>query len=435
MAFMSLAHLASTYVDTRKTSEEIFDKLLLTLALSISEHALASRGDLLPDDLLELIHSITNDNLYYKVIGPDNAFIVGYEDIVEPPEGVNYLKSNLEYYDAIYWEEPVRVISVSSLVDDGEFSGWTTTFVAQTINDRNAYVTTAMVDSAIRLIFLLIVMAILLFIGVNQGLRPLKKTASELHNREPRDLSLLREENLPVEIKGLVLELNNLFRKLTAQQALTKRFVENAAHQLRTPVTALLPQVELAHRHADSERERNRLAKVKNSAEHIARLTTQLLNLTYAEAMRDAKPDFTVFNLEKICVRQVRRFRERSEIDLKLHLQPARIKGTELQLEEMLENLLDNALKYAGNSPITLSTFTAADESILEVKDEGIGIEPKYRQRVKERFFRVASHTQGTGLGLAIAEEIMLSHQGKLEIDAGPEGKGTIIRCRFPTAN
>lgn len=434
--FLAAAYVANTYLDTRKTAETIFDKLLVTLALSISEHALASGGDILTDDLLELIRETTSDNLYYKVLGPDNSFIMGYEDIPEPPGGINVLERHLQFYDAVYYAREVRVIAVSSLVDRPDFSGWMTTFVAQTLNDRDAYVASILIDTVFRVALLIVAAALLLSIGISLGLRPLKRLTNSVQRRDIDDLSPIRQDHLPMEIAVLVAELNALLRRLDENISVTKRFVENAAHQLRTPVTALLPQSELALRHAESERERKAVGRIKRSAEKIARLTNQLLNLTYADSMRLSDEELSEVDLKDIVERHVGAFLEgHPESRIETRLAPAPLRGKRLLLGEVLDNLLDNAIKYSGgDEPIGLRTFVSDGEAILEVTDRGPGLSADDRKKVFERFYRVTRDSTGSGLGLAIVKEIVDAHRGVVSLEPGPDNVGTTVRCRFPAA-
>ena len=434
--FLAAAYVANTYLDTRKTAETIFDKLLVTLALSISEHALASGGDILTDDLLELIRETTSDNLYYKVLGPDNSFIMGYEDIPEPPGGINALEQHLQFYDAVYYAREVRVIAVSSLVDRPDFSGWMTTFVAQTLNDRDAYVASILIDTVFRVALLIVVAALLLSIGIFLGLRPLKRLTNSVQRRDIDDLSPIRQDHLPMEIAVLVAELNALLRRLDENISVTKRFVENAAHQLRTPVTALLPQSELALRHAESERERKAVGRIKRSAEKIARLTNQLLNLTYADSIRLSDEELSEVDLKDIVERHVGAFLEgHPEARIEARLAPAPLRGKRLLLGEVLDNLLDNAIKYSGgDEPIGLRTFVSDGDAILEVTDRGPGLSADDRKKVFERFYRVTRDSAGSGLGLAIVKEIVDAHRGVVSLEPGPDNVGTTVRCRFPAA-
>ncbi len=434
LLFLSAAHMVSTWFDTRSTSTAIFDKLLVTLALSISEHALASGGDLLTDELLELIRVTTNDNLYYKVIGPDAAFIMGYDDIPEPPGGIEVLDGNVQFYDAEYLNEAVRVIAVSTLVDRLEFSGWMTTFVAQTVNDRTAFTREILVDNGLRVVVLILIASLLLSVGISLGLRPLLRLQDSLAQRDSHDLSAIERTNLPVEIDSPVAALNDLLKRLSEYMVLTRRFVENASHQLRTPVAALLPQTDLALRHADSDRERAAVGKIRKSAEQIARLTHQLLNLTYAESVGLGKRNFAVVDLARVAERRVAAFSNAHPgVAVRATLDPAAIRGEELLLNEVLDNLLDNAHKYGGE-PIGVRTGVVDGRAFLETTDAGAGFPPESLERITERFYRANSTSDGSGLGLAVSREIVLAFGGTLDVGAPQATPGARVTCVFPLA-
>lgn len=437
LLFMSAANLASTYITTQRTSEKIFDKLLVTLALSISEHALATGGDLLTDELLEFIRTTTNDDLYYKVIGPGAAFVMGYEDIPEPTGGMQVLDGHLQFYDANYLGQSVRVIAVSTLVDRNDFNGWMTTFVAQTLNDRQEYVHSIVLGNIYRVILMIIVASVLLSVGVALGLHPLKKLQLSIHQRNTDDLSEIKLDKTPREINGLLRELNDLLRRLSAHIMLTKRFVENAAHQLRTPVTALLPQTQLALRRAQTPRERQVLEKLNVSAEKIARLTNQLLNLAHAESLSLSEQHFQTIDLAAIAERQARQFgNTHPQCEFVFDLQMAPVEGIEIFLGEAIENVLDNARKYSnGNKPITVRSYCQAGRSVVEVVDSGEGIPEADRDRVTERFVRLSHCSNGSGLGLAIVKEIVDIHHGSLTITDGLDGCGTCVQLSFPTVS
>ena len=441
LLFMSGAHLASTWLDTRKTAEGIFDKLLVTLALSISEHALASGGDLLTEELLELIRITTNDHLYYKVIGPGGAFITGYEDLPEPAGGIGVAQNNLQFYDALYTGKAVRVIAVSSLIERPEYSGWMTTFVAQTKNERAAWVESILLQNLWRVALMIAIASGLLSVGVWLGLRPLARLQHAVHQRTSADLSPIPCRKLPREISALVSELNDLLARLQAHMQFTRRFVENAAHQLRTPVTALLPQAELAWRKAESARDKTAIGKIKTSAENLARLTHQLLNMARAESIALGGPpaasrrDFSALDLADLAARRIAAFCELyPEIEVVADLQAARARGMALFIGEALDNLLDNARKYGRPAPgpatITVRSFCRGDRSILEVSDRGGGFPKQHYKAATERFVRLVDAGPGSGLGLAIVREIVEAHGGELCFRSLPDGFA--VGCAFP---
>lgn len=437
LLLLSLAHLSSIYINTKRTSTELFDRILVNLALSISEYALSSEGDLLTVDLLELINQTTRDKLYYKVLGPNGSFVVGYSDMPEPPGGLKQIHNHVELYDAVYLNEPVRIIAVSMLSERAQFSGWTKAFVAQTLRDRNQYVMDTMVDNLARLTFLILIIAALLTMGVAVALKPLKQLLQSLQYRDIHDLTPITVDNPPTEIASVAHSINELLARLANQIGLTKRFLENASHQLLTPITALALQCDMAMRRAETESGRESIAKIKGNADRISRLAHQLLQLSYSEtvAFDDNKNEH--IDLAEIAAYCVNDFLDQYDTEeIALNLKPAPIVGNETLLTEILNNLLENARKYGGiENTIMVTTYTGNGRSVLEVTDQGPGIVPELRQLVTERFFRASNDESGSGLGLAIVKEIVLIHHGKMEIQSGDNDKGTTIRCTFLTSN
>lgn len=434
LLFISSAHLFTSYIEIQNTSEKIFDKLLMTLAVSISEYTLSSGGDILTDDIIELIRLTTNDNFYYKVIGPDSIYVTGYTDIPEPPEGIRFSDTNIQYYDATYLNQPVRVIAFSIFADTPEYTGWMTTFLAQTIKDRNEYVSSGIWNVAIRLLVTIFITTALLSIGISLGLKPLERLQSSVNRRDSHDLSPIKTKSLPTEVRDVVKELNSLLTRVRDHLAITKRFIENAAHQLRTPVTALLPQTQLALREAKSERERDTLTKLNKSALNIARLTQQLLSLTYAESIALEKKEFSLLDISTIARSNLDAIKKQHpERKFSQKLSAVHLMGISVLLGEVVKNLLDNAIKYSPNdSVISIRTFAHKNACILEVSDKGPGIPDEFRDKVLERFYRLSKNNDGSGLGLAIVSEIVSSHRGELEILEGAKGVGTTFRCVFP---
>ena len=430
---LSIAHIANTYLETRRTSTELYDKMLVALALTISEYAIASEGDLLTGDLLELIRQATNDKLYYKVLGPNGSFVVGYEDMPAPKGGLKQINNHIELYDAEYLGRPVRVIAASIYSERPGFSGWSSTFVAQTLQDRNSYVMDAIIDNTQRLLILIIIVTALLSIGISLALRPLKQLQKVLDTRDIHDLTRLETAHLPREINTLAQTINNLFERLTNQIALSKRFLENASHQLRTPITALTLQCDFAVRRAESERDRDDALKIKQNADRVARLANQLLRLSYSESESWGNTRRERLDLATVARQGIDRFlQQKPHFTITTDLHPAPIQGNEQLLLELLANLLENACKYAGDrGDITVSTSTEGSNVILEIKDQGPGIPEELRQLVTERFFRAHKDEDGSGLGLAIVKEITLVHRGTMQITSGDNDQGTCIRCLF----
>ncbi len=436
MLFLFVGLMYSAYVDTKKTSEVVFDKLLVALALSISEHALATEGDLLTDELLEMIRVATNDSLYYKVAGPDGAFVIGYVDLPEPVAGIDVIEQQVELYDALYQDQEVRIVAVSTLVDGTNYQGWMTTFLAQTLNDREQFVISNLIEDLWRFLLVIVIVSLLLSVGVTIGLRPLTKLQASIDRRNPHDLSPLKQTPLPTEIRSVVHSLNDLLARLSSHIILTKQFVENAAHQLRTPVSALIPQTDLALRHAESERERVEIGKIRDSAKKIGRLTHQLLNLTYAESISLSNAAFEIVDLGKQVAKHIRKFADvHQQIKTRESLESVKIYAAELLIGEVVENLLDNALKYAhGSALIDIRTFTRHGFAVLQICNQTEEIEATELGSLFNRFVRLGGKQEGSGLGLAIVKEIVELHGGTAAIDYQAESRQISVCCSFPLA-
>ncbi len=435
LVLLSVAQMASIYSETQNTSTELFDRMLVSLALSISENALASEGDLLTVDLLELVERTTNDNLYYKVLGPSGSFLVGYHDMPEPPGGLKQINNHVELYDAEYLGQPVRVIAVSRFSERPSISGWSSTFVAQTLQDRKDFVASAISDNFLRLILLFLIVTVFLLIGVSRALRPMKNLQSELDARDINDLTPLHSRHLPRELGTLAETINDLFGRLEHQIQLTKRFLENASHQLRTPIAALTLQSDLTVRSAKSEEARKTATKMKKNIDRVARLAHQLLRLSYSESRAWKDIQEQELDLADVAEQSIKVFLSDThcaEVVRSLDAAPAT--GKVELLKEVVSNLLENAHKYAGTgSAICVSTRTQNGRSVLEVCDRGPGIPRELRQLVTERFFRAQNDEDGSGLGLAIVKEIVIEHGGEMEITSGVDGRGTCVRCWLPT--
>lgn len=433
LLLLSVAHIYTLYHQAKNTSTELYDKMLVSLALSISEYAVASEGDLLSIDLLELIRKTTTDKLYYKVLGPNGSFLVGYSDMPQPEGGLKQINNHIELYDAVYLGQQVRVIAVSMFSDRSQFSGWSSTYVAQTLEERNNFVLDALTDNLLRVFILIVIVTLLFSMGISQALRPLKRLQIALNARDIHDLTPLETAHLPKEIETLSHTVNQLFDRLGNQISLTKHFLENAAHQLRTPITALTLQSELALRKADTEDSKSNIRKVKQSADRVGRLANKLLQLSYSESKSYGNPSHQKIDLSLIAHKGIKRFKEEAKASqITNNLAPAVIQGDEQLLLEMLSNVLENAKKYSPSDKIIeVSTYLDGNNSVIEIKDQGPGIPEELRQLVTERFFRAHDHEDGSGLGLAIVKEITLVHHGKMEITSGDNNRGTCIRCLF----
>jgi two-component system sensor histidine kinase TctE len=294
---------------------------------------------------------------------------------------------------------------------------------------------------------LMLLLAGIVYVAVGRGLAPLDALRREIESRSSRDLTPVTEDRAPPEVRRLVHSLNDLLARLTQTLAAQRRFVADAAHQLRTPTAALKTQVEVAQRTRDGGELQARLGQIHVAAERNARLVNQLLSLARAEPggseprahrpvdivdIARAETEYWVpqaiarsidLGFEAGCVRREGRI----EVD-----------GDAVMLAEMLGNLIDNALRYTQpGGTVTVSVARASEgglpRALVAVEDNGPGIPESEREQVFERFHRVlGTGTEGAGLGLAIVREIALAHDGRVDLADGAGGRGARFTVVLP---
>ena len=286
------------------------------------------------------------------------------------------------------------------------------------------------------LVVLIPALALLAWIAVRRSLAPLVHVTEQVEQRDASAMSPLDIRTVPEEIRPLLMALNRLLNRLEESIASQRRFVADAAHELRTPLTALSLQAQLVEQAQDPE---ERVEADKNLRLGIARasqLVSQLLTLARQEP--DAQRPFVQLDLAAIVRQVVGEFAPLADfkkIDLGVSAnQTSFVNGDEEALKILVGNLVDNAIRYTpegGKVDVTLSNESSG--VILRVEDTGPGIPIEDRERVFERFYRIAGNeVQGSGLGLAIVKQIVQRHGALVEIETGQNGVGTIFSIKFP---
>jgi two-component system sensor histidine kinase TctE len=275
--------------------------------------------------------------------------------------------------------------------------------------------------------------------GVARGLRPLADMRNELLGRSPRDLRPIPKTTAPVEIAPVVDAFNDLLQQLHDASMMQQRFLANAAHQLRTPLAGLQMHLELMLRRELEPGVRSELERMHGATIRAGRLANQLLALAKAESAPDQGKPLEVLDLMAVAGDAARNWSALAierRIDLGFALAPARMRGDSLLIPELLDNLLDNALRYTpAGGAVTVGTGVRDGMSQISVEDTGPGINAGERGKVFERFYRIAgTEGDGSGLGLAIVKEIVDRHGGTAAIGACEAHGGTRICVSFPSA-
>jgi two-component system sensor histidine kinase TctE len=278
---------------------------------------------------------------------------------------------------------------------------------------------------------------VLVWVGIQLGLRPVKKLRAEIAARSPLDLRPIVETSVPREIAPVVVTLNRLFTMLRSSVQSQQQFIANTAHQLRTPITGMQAQLDVLIGEPAAQPISSRLRTLQESVRQLAHSSNQLLSLARADPAANMATKNQPVVLSAIVGEVVAKFFDRalhSNIDLGIEVQPVSIMADPSLLDDLLSNLVDNALKYtpAGGS-ITVSTGVRNGSPYLAVEDTGPGIAEAERQRVRQRFYRMPnSPGHGSGLGLAIVDEIARLYGATVSLGAGAQGRGTRISLLFP---
>lgn len=309
--------------------------------------------------------------------------------------------------------------------------------VAQPLAVRQQRAASLAFQTLTPLALMLPVLGAAIWLIVGAQLRPLGRLADSVRMRQPDALEPLPEASLPDEIRPVVVALNELLARLRAAIAAQQAFVADAAHELRTPLTAVRLQVQLAEEAASDEEKHAAFTQLRAGIDRAARLVEQMLNLARHEAAPTVTDAVSLDALARDVVADLAPLADARQQDFGIaEASPATVRGDAHALRMLLRNLADNAIRYTpAGGRVDVSTGRSLGMPYLRVTDTGPGIPPEDRDRVFDRFFRRAdSAAPGTGLGLAIVQTIVKNHNGIIELDDNPEGRGLRVTVRFPVS-
>ncbi|MEN9847946.1 MAG: hypothetical protein RL368_686 [Pseudomonadota bacterium] len=312
---------------------------------------------------------------------------------------------------------------------------------AERYDVRNELVNDVSLHALKNLLFALPLLAILIWFSIGRGLKPLKKITYELTLRTHDQLQPVSTQAVPVEIKSVIDALNSLFNRVAYAFENERRFTADAAHELRTPLSGLKVQAQVALRSEDSEVRQQALQKILCGVDHASHLVSQLLTLARMDSTQPLL--IKTIDLQYIAQQVLNNLVEKAleknqDLGLMVQTENSLVQGNAEALEILLRNFVDNALRYTPESgEVTVSlTQTATDRLCLSITDNGIGIAPDQREKIFERFYRGNhQHIQGSGLGLSIVQRIAELHQLRIELCDPPQGRGLVVNVYFPVKN
>ncbi len=416
-----------------------YDRALLDTALNLGRNVRESNGQLhldLPPPVIEMLISGEQGRYYYRASGPSGEYITGDPDLPDAPDGLS--QDRVTYYDAVYRNEPVRVVGLRVPVRPGSGRGSLLIQVAEKSRLRDESARQILLRIVVPQAILVLLATLTVWFGVGIGLRSLTSIRGEIERRSLLDLSPLRDDLAPAEVRPLIGTMNDLLSRLNAALTGQQRFIADAAHQLRTPIAALKTQAELALRNAGQGENRDTLLQLHAAAEHAGRLVNQLLTLARAEpgshrsVVRESL-ELAALARETAMEWVPQALRRGIDLGFDDASTAATVSADPFLIRELLNNLIDNALNYTlAGGQVTVRVAGGTGTPTLEVEDNGPGIPAAERERVFERFYRIPdSRAEGCGLGLAIVREIAQGHGATVAALPGSEGRGTLMRVSF----
>ena len=421
-------------------SQRAYDRSLVEIAREVSLHLRATGGGLaldLAEEARRVLFSDPVDSIYFMVETAEGRTIAG--ERIEPAQrGVAAGERSETLYDGAMHGAPVRIVELKVRADPAAGRPPAIVRVAETEVKRNDLAREILLSVVVPQVLLVVIAGIVVWLGVVRGVAPLQRLQRTVASRSHQDRSPLVVAGVPGEVRPLLDSINDLLARLDSVLTLQTRFISDAAHQLKTPIAVLETQLELALRENDPERMRQAVQETYPALERLSRLVSQLLSLARnepeaAHAVTMKPLDLNALALEVAAGWVPEALKKNVDLGLEGSAEPAMILGDAGRLRELIDNLLDNAIRYSRKDGRVTVRVSASPTPAMIVSDDGPSIPPHERERVFERFHRLlGSPSTGSGLGLAIAQEIARIHGGWITLDDDVDGIGNSFTVTFP---
>lgn len=434
-----------------EVADYVQDHDLLSSAKVLSDRLIWEGNEVqasVPPSSLSLFVSPERDRVFLSVTGATGELLAGSLDFPLPAVRKPAGPDRAQWYDAQFRGLPIRaVVTTRSMYDVGG-AREITIAVGKTEGSRDHMLRALWWPSMEYLMVALVLSIVLAVVALTLELRPIVRLSQQLAQRDPLHLDLVvNADALHRELRPVADTINRFVDQLRAHSETQRRFIADAAHQLRTPLAMQTTQIEFArytrqHRGEWDTRRADMDAmwvEMQTSNRRLVDVTNKLLLLAQAEH-GDAHTQLQRVDLSAValrCVEQLAALADRRRIDLGLEATNAVfVSAQPALLDALTANLLDNALRYTQEGGrVTIGVREVCGAVALTVEDNGPGIAPDARERVFERFYRVALDSDGTGLGLAIVREIARAFAANVDLAANPRApSGLLVTVRFPMA-
>lgn len=445
LAVLLLLNALWSYKVAMDAANRAYDRSLTASLKSLAENIHATGGRIsvdIPYSALDIFEEGVQERVYYAVIGPAGEHLTGYDDLLPPPIAVHTDEPTM--LDTQFRRQSIRLAALGKRLYDPELVGGDTVTVlfAETTGARTRLALDLFTGGLRRQVLLIILGVILVMIALSSAFRPLLHLRSTILARHEEDLTPIPQADIPYELSPLIEAINHHMGRLAAMLNARRRFLADAAHQIRTPLTVLGTQAEYGRRQSNPEDMRLTFSSLLTSIRGAQRMADQMLTLARAEpanGLIDAHATLNLADLAHEVAGELASLALKKSIDLAFEA-PAPsvlISGNATMLREMISNLVDNALRYTPHrGQVVLHVGTEGGWALLRVSDNGPGIPESEREKVFQRFYRVpgTGDSAGSGLGLSIVREICWGHGGEVRLVDGAGGNGLTAEVRLPLA-
>jgi two-component system sensor histidine kinase TctE len=435
--------LALTWLAAQGIASKPYDRALVETVRVIGQRLQPGSTSLRIDlsrDTAQLLRADEVDAVYYQVLGGDGKLLSGDADI-PPPEYDPGAGGEVKLRDDEVHNDNVRIAYQWVSVVPGESPALVQ--VGETMTKRSRLATEIIKGVILPQFVILPIAVLLVWLALARGLAPLNALQQRIRLRASDDLSPIDDREVPEEVTPLVQAINDLLERQQSSLLTQKRFLADAAHQLKTPLAGLRMQAELAAREIESGRQdpralRASFEQIATASERAAHMVNQLLSMARAEAQNPHQA-FKPVDLDELACDVMRDFVPRAldksidlgyegpsaNVDVQVAQGLAVVLGHALLLRELISNLVGNALHYTpSGGTVTLRVMPDPFGQVvaLQVEDSGPGIPVAERSLVFEPFYRaLGTAVDGSGLGLAIVAEIARQHGSEVSLEDARE--------------
>lgn len=438
MALVTAASLWLTRTDAVASANAAYDRSLLGAIKALDLNVSTASGGLsveLPYRLFEFFQLTATGNVYFRVATADSLVEIGNPDLPSPPSALR--TGQPMFYDATYFGESVRVGAFMRPLEQRLNEGGEPQLViqvAESTSSREQFTASFVRRAAVRDILLLVLMSLAVVMGLTVALRPMASLAVQTRARAPDDLRPLQTGDLPSDIRPLVDAINQQLERTNQLMAERRGFIDDASHQLRTPLTILRAQLDYVLREPDPVQRQLALEALSEELGNAIRATNQLLTLARTDAARPQRERFDLGDLAREVALELLPLARARGMDFGVDEQaePLEAEGDRGMLQHALINIAHNAIQHGR--PQGMVTLQVAADPLgfsLQVIDNGFGIDPDVLNRLGQRFVK-SRGSRGSGLGLAIANSVIERHAGRLRIEPAQAAGGLCVALWWP---